>query len=251
MKTYKIYYINLDKSLNRKAFMERQFKDFNVGITRFPAVYGKEQDKNLLENAKKNHAFFSHFPYLNDGEIGLNMTYKNLWKEIVQQEEDFAIILEDDALVDPSFFKNIDALLQQLSLNDFVDISGRKGCCTIAKNEFTTTYVIPPLQTTGQIIGKKGAANFLKNISHYYAPIDVIKQDVYNHKVNVMVSNQKYVTSNDKNIGGTTIQQKKMPKFKKIIREILRPIWQLVAFFVYKTPRFIRNYSFYKAIKKN
>ena len=49
-----------------------------------------------------------------------------------------------------------------------------------------------------------------------------------------------------KNVGGTTIQQKKMPKFKKVLREITRPIWQFVAFITYKSYRAIRNYSFYR-----
>jgi len=249
MKTYKVYYINLEKSTERRAFMENQFNDLQIPITRFPAVYGKEQNKDILKIAKKNHKLFAHYPYLNDGEIGLNMTYKNLWSAIANQKEDFAIILEDDALIINDFFKNINTLLNNLSSNDFVDISGRKGFYPIKKNKLTTTYVIPPLQTTGQVIGKKGAENFLKNISHYYAPIDVVKQDIYKHKVHVMVTNKAFVTSNDKNIGGTTIQQKTMPQIHKIIREIIRPLWQLMSFFLYKTPRFIKNYIFYKKIK--
>jgi glycosyl transferase family 25 len=83
------------------------------------------------------------------------------------------------------------------------------------------------------------------NLNKYYAPIDVLKQDVFKHKVNVFTTNKIYVISNDKNIGGTTIQQKKLPKINKVIREIVRPFWQLIALLTYKIYRATKNYLFY------
>ena len=44
MKTYKVYYINLDKSIERKTFMENQFQKLKIPITRISATYGKELD---------------------------------------------------------------------------------------------------------------------------------------------------------------------------------------------------------------
>ena len=83
------------------------------------------------------------------------------------------------------------------------------------------------------------------NLSDYYAPIDVMKQDVYKHKVNVYNTNKVYVSSNDKNVGGTTIQDKKMPLLNKYLREIVRPFWQLITLITYKNYRAIKNYSYY------
>ncbi len=44
---YKVYYINLDKSTNRRDFMEDQFKKLNIPITRISATYGKELDADF------------------------------------------------------------------------------------------------------------------------------------------------------------------------------------------------------------
>ncbi|WP_246034875.1 glycosyltransferase family 25 protein [Polaribacter aestuariivivens] len=247
MSSFKVYYINLDKSLERRNFMENQFKKLNIPLTRMPAVYGKELPQDFLKKAKSQFNIFTHYPNLNDGEIGLTKTYFDLWKIIGTQKEDFAIILEDDALLTDSFFEDLELLLKSITKNTFLDISGRKGFYEINSTEFTSTFLVPSLQTTGQIIGKKAAEILFKNLNTYYAPIDVLKQDVFKHKTPVLTTNKCYVTSNDKNVGGTTIQQKKMPKFKKIVREIVRPFWQLITLLTYKTYRFLKNYAFYKS----
>ena len=246
MSSFKVYYINLDISVQRRDFMENQFKKLNIPLTRIPAVYGKKLPQDFLKKAKRQHNILTHFPYLNDGEIGLTKTYFDLWKIIGNQNEDFAIVLEDDALLTESFFNDLSLLLNEISKYDFLDISGRKGVFKIHSTKLTNTFLIPALQTTGQIIGKEAAKNLSKNLSVYYSPIDVLKQDVFKHKTPVLTTNKCYVSSNDKNVGGTTIQQKKMPKFKKIFREIMRPFWQLIALLTYKLQRCIRNYIFYK-----
>lgn len=249
MKTYKVYYINLDKSVDRKEFMENQFKKLNVPIERISAVYGKELPSYFLRNAKKQFKILTHFPNLNDGEIGLTKTYFDLWKKISVQKEDFSIILEDDSFIKNIFFKDLPNLLAQITTNDYVDISGRKGLFSLEKTKYLTKYTVPALGTTGQIIGKLGAKKLIENLTTFYAPIDVLKQDVFRHKVKVFSTNKAYIVSNDKNVGGSTIQQKDMPKIKKVIREIIRPFWQLLTLFTFKLYRAIRNYVFYKTVK--
>jgi glycosyl transferase family 25 len=246
MKTYKIYYINLDKSTERRAFMEQQFKELNVPITRISAVYGKELDKEFLKKEKRKHQILAHFPFPNDGEIGICQTHFKLWEFLAKQPEDFSIVLEDDALVREDFLNDLEQLLAQITIDDFLDISGKKGFYTLHKTELITQFLMPPVLMIGQIIGKNAAKRLSENFSEYYAPIDVMKQDVYKHKVPLYSTVKKYVKTNDANLGGTTIQQKNLPKLNKIIRELLRPFWQILALFTYKLQRCVRNYIYYK-----
>ena len=62
MKSFKIYYINLDKSTKRREFMEDQFKKLNISASRISAIYGKELDNEFLKNEKKKTPHFSSFP---------------------------------------------------------------------------------------------------------------------------------------------------------------------------------------------
>lgn len=227
--------------------MEAQFKELNIPLTRMPAVYGKELPQGFLKNAKSQFNIFTHYPNLNDGEIGLTKTYFDLWKIITKQKENYAIVLEDDALLTKDFFPDLEKLLFIITENDFLDISGRKGFLKLSSNNLTTKFIIPSLQTTGQIIGRKAAKTLSHNLTTYCAPIDVLKQDVYKHKVKVFTTIKKYVSSNDENVGGSTIQQNNMTVWKKVIREFVRPFWQITTFFTFKLNRCIRNYLFYKS----
>ncbi len=107
--SYKVYYINLDKSKNRRDFMENQFKKLKVPITRISAVYGKELDATILKKEKRKHNILAHFPYPNDGEIGICLTHFKLWEFLSKQPEDFSIVLEDDAEIHPDFFEDLEA----------------------------------------------------------------------------------------------------------------------------------------------
>jgi glycosyl transferase family 25 len=243
---YKVYYINLDKSTNRRDFMEDQFKKLNIPVTRISATYGKELDNDFLKKEKRKHNILAHFPLPNDGEIGICLTHFKLWKFLSNQSENFSIILEDDALFHEDFFKDLEQLLSQITINDFLDISGKKGFFPLEKKELTTKFLIPPVLMIGQIIGKNAAKKLSANLSDYYAPIDVMKQDVYKHKVPLYSTNKQYVISIDKKMGGSTIQQNNMIMWKKGIREIIRPFWQIITLFTFKLNRCIRNYLFYK-----
>jgi glycosyl transferase family 25 len=246
MKSYKVYYINLDKSTKRRDFMENQFKKLNIPITRISATYGKELDKEFLKKEKRKHNILAHFPFPNDGEIGICLTHFKLWKFLSNQPEDFSIILEDDALIHEDFFNDLERLLSQITICDFLDISGKKGFYSLEKNELLNKFLMPPVLMIGQIIGRKAAEKLSKNISDYYAPIDVMKQDVYKHKVPLYSTNKKYVVSVDTKFGGSTIQRNNMIIWKKVIRELIRPFWQLFAFFTYKLNRLLKNYNFYQ-----
>ncbi|QNM86054.1 glycosyltransferase family 25 protein [Polaribacter pectinis] len=246
MSSYKVYYINLDKSLERRTFMENQFKELNIPITRITAVYGKKLDKALLKNEKSKHKILAHFPYPNDGEIGICLTHFKLWDFLSKQPEDFSIVLEDDAEVHKDFFTDLKQLLEQITIDDFLDISGKKGFFSLNKNDLITKFLMPPVLMIGQIIGRNAAKKLSDNLSDYYAPIDVMKQDVYKHKVKLYSTNKKYVESIDKKMGGSTIQQNNMIVWKKVIREIIRPFWQIISLFTYKLNRCVRNYIFYK-----
>lgn len=246
MMSYKVYYINLDKSTKRRDFMENQFKELNIPITRISATYGKELDKEFLRKEKRKHHILAHFPLPNDGEIGICLTHFKLWEFLANQPEDFSIVLEDDALVHKDFFKDLDQLLEQITINDFIDISGKKGFYSLEKNELLNKFLMPPVLMIGQIIGKNAAKKLSDNLSDYYAPIDVMKQDVYKHKVPLYSTNKQYVVSIDKKMGGSTIQQNNMIVWKKVIREMIRPFWQIFTLFTYKLNRCVRNYLFYK-----
>jgi GR25 family glycosyltransferase involved in LPS biosynthesis len=91
-----IYYINLDKDIERKKNIELQFK--NKNITRVEGVYGKALDNETLykytERSKKD---YSRNEKMSPGEIGCLLSHIKLFKESLNNNEPYILVLEDDA----------------------------------------------------------------------------------------------------------------------------------------------------------
>ena len=114
---------------------------------------------------------------------------------------------------------------------DIVDISGRRGFWKSAKSKKNKNYELiqfntPPLGMLGKVIGKDAAKYLFKNNSKYRGPVDVMLQKTYQHKLEIWSVNKGYVTHNDRDIGGSTIQNNKKIA-EKINRELKRPFWRL------------------------
>ncbi|WP_281163582.1 glycosyltransferase family 25 protein [Psychroflexus tropicus] len=246
MVSFKIYFINLDRSQERRSFMESQLSKFDVNFERFTAVDGKSLDSRFIYKAKGQHKLIKHFPSLNFGEIGLIKSYFDLFEIISKQKEDYAIIFEDDVKIEHSFFDEIHDILKSITTNDFVDISGKKGFSLIIENKGLRLFAVPPRGTTGQILGKHAATKLHTKLYKYEAPIDILLQEVNIHNVRIYNTAKTYVTHCDDLVGGTTIQNKKLIKFKKIIREVKRPFWQFSSLITYKVLRVMNNYKYYK-----
>ena len=95
MENLPVYYINLDKDVERKKYVEVQFK--NKNITRVSGVYGKALDNETLykytERSKKD---YSRNEKMSPGEIGCLLSHIKLFKESLNNNEPYILVLEDD-----------------------------------------------------------------------------------------------------------------------------------------------------------
>lgn len=227
---YKIYYINLDESIKRKEFMQQQFFKLGKQATRIPAVNGHHLKKTETLSINKQ-TVFSHFSIALPGELGVFLSYKKAWSMIAKQTEEYAILLEDDVLLDSSLFKDLPKILKHLSVNSILDISGRPGffkksSMTVLDSMSINYFTTPSLGTTGRIYTKLAAHNINKSMPYYLAPVDVMLQKIYQHKICVYSSTKVYVKHVEDLVGGTTIQVKSGLSYKKIFRELKRPLWR-------------------------
>lgn len=113
---FQCFLINLNKDTERYAFMDAQLQSLGLRYQRVEAVYGKEYldgsvktdvryDKTLSD--KHNKLGRSLTP----GEIGCAISHHNVYKKIIDNGIDFALILEDDIKFDPSFNNELYRLL--------------------------------------------------------------------------------------------------------------------------------------------
>lgn len=250
MNRYKIYYINLDRSKERNDFIQKQLKSLNQEWIRIPAVNGSDLDEKIVEQAGRNQSLVMSLVKPNAGQVGCFLSHRKAWEIIKEQEEDFAILLEDDIVIHKELFDEIDDILNCISTDDYIDLSGIKGKMIFEKNKILTKFVTPAHGTIGQIVGKGAAKNLYANMSEYMTAVDNMLRFVYIYKVPIWTSNKAYVSTIDDELGGSTIDYKEHESSKKnIFIKIIKPFWRISHALMKLKLRF-QNYLFYSAYKK-
>ena len=100
VRPYKIYYINMDKSVDRRKNMEKQFRKWNIPAVRIRGIDGyalKDKNKGTLYNGMK---FENYSTRLNPGEIGCTLSHIIAIKEAYNNMHSQVIFLEDDTGID-------------------------------------------------------------------------------------------------------------------------------------------------------
>ncbi|EOZ9389390.1 glycosyltransferase family 25 protein [Enterobacter cancerogenus] len=92
----KIFIVNLKQSVDRRQKMEKQLHALGLSAEFIEAVDGRlmSDEEKTRVTAKINYAFLP-------GEIGCALSHQKIYKQIVDEEIDQALILEDDVLIDP------------------------------------------------------------------------------------------------------------------------------------------------------
>lgn len=103
----KIFVIHYDKLSERKVNMIKQLKENNID-----AEFISNKGKDVLTNNDK-----MPFSNINDAEISLFLHHIECFKKIIENQDEFALILEDDAIFDNIFFETLKNYLIHLPSN--------------------------------------------------------------------------------------------------------------------------------------
>lgn len=101
MNKHKIYYINLEESIERKNFMEKQFKDLSFNYMRIKAINGKliqikkpiNKLRGVIDNYKYNIKVKKKFI---NTQIGCLFSHIKCFDKILDDNNNIGIIMEDD-----------------------------------------------------------------------------------------------------------------------------------------------------------
>lgn len=127
-----VYYINLDRSLNRKKFMEAQFGRYNItNYKRISGVDGKQLN-NILKDNINGTSFTNNYLDLTKNEVGCLLSHLKAIKTAYDNNLDQVLILEDDCSLDLMFFwkdDKITSLLNKLNKPDWEIFQLYTGNC--------------------------------------------------------------------------------------------------------------------------
>jgi len=109
------FVINLDKNPERLAFMREQFKRLGMEVERFPAVYGKAMTaEDLRRDFARVRSYIAVQRKLEPSQVACSLSHANVYKEIIDRNLPYALILEDDVKLGNGFLEALDRVEKAL-----------------------------------------------------------------------------------------------------------------------------------------
>ena len=100
----KTYLINLDRNPERLEFMRGQLGRLGIAFERFPAVWGRGLSAEERRACfSKVRSFIAAGKRLSDAEIGVAMSHAGCCRRMVEANEQYALVLEDDVVLSDGF----------------------------------------------------------------------------------------------------------------------------------------------------
>lgn len=115
----KTFVVNLKRSLDRRKYMQTLLKDFPYPWEFFEAVDGREI-KNLNEVYNEKKAIHFYGKALTRGEVGCALSHLGIYKKMIDENIDKALILEDDIILEKNFLELITMLNKKKLHNDVI-----------------------------------------------------------------------------------------------------------------------------------
>jgi GR25 family glycosyltransferase involved in LPS biosynthesis len=203
----KIFIINLDKDIERYENCKKQLVKYNINnYERFPGIDGSK----LTEKERKNVTSDIGNLIASPSMIGCGISHINLWKKIIREGIDKALILEDDFILKDNFIYKFDKAVKHAPENyDMIFLTDNLIHNKNIKFKDINAYFYKQIfisQTLAYIITIEGAKKILEYINKITNHIDIelCLLALYNNNINVISMKeplvyQTYDTSNNTN----------------------------------------------------
>ena len=170
-----IFVINVKSAVDRRLAMSETLSQMKSPWEFFEACESLHQDLTYKSTTAINH----HGRELRQGELACYSSHYMVWKKIVAEGLEQAVVLEDDLLVDPTMLDliaatDLDALkIPYLRLFHKHPTRVRiRELNFIAKERFLIQLLGRPAGTQGYVITRMGALQFISHCSTIKRPID-------------------------------------------------------------------------------
>jgi len=191
---FKVFLINLDSSTERFTFMDDQLKQLGIEYQRISAVYGKDLHATDISKVYDPQTNLQKYDKkLNLGEIGCYLSHVQCWQMIIDQQLDYALILEDDSVLDPALMTVIQHIDNLSTDWDYIKLChGRKQKGIVQSialdDRFSlSTCLKLPSSTRGQCVSLAGAEKLLATAYPIARPVDIDIQYWYEKQLRCFV----------------------------------------------------------------
>lgn len=169
-----IYVINLDRSIDRLNRISRHLAEAGLSFKRLPAIDGS----TVPDCETRTKAFRRcHGKEVLPAEVGCYLSHVKAALTMLDAGDEYAVIMEDDCVVAPSFARHVAALVRHDLLGlDMVRLQGRRSGLSIpiGRAEGTSVYSVLTRVSgsTCYIINRKAARAYVKELLPMCVPFD-------------------------------------------------------------------------------
>lgn len=247
----KIFVINLKDSADRFSYVKSQFDKLGLEIER---IEGVDADSLTQDNIKEVYSSEknrkTYVRPLHKGQIACYMAHIKAWKTIIDQDLDYAFILEDDAMISDKFSEALSFFDSTLGKWDFVRIQSNAKpkrifhCENIGDFSFVQ-YINTPGNTVAQVISKSAAITLLKGLLPFGMPVDINQQ--YYYKIGIHIDSLRPPIVSTSEIGEDSILRKydtSNCEHYPFVRQ-----WLSLNFYIKRIYRLVREYGFFAFLR--
>ena len=173
----KILVVNLERSADRREFMEQNLGQLGIEFKFFRAIDAHRGEHVPLSRYSERKALAEFGRPLSIGEVGCFASHYLLWQRCIVEREPL-VILEDDVLIDDQFPRALAAVreligrlrLIRLGLGFFCDQYSPAGSC---QGFDVVEYMRDKtLGTQGYAVSPEGAANLVAHAHAWFRSVD-------------------------------------------------------------------------------
>lgn len=226
MSTMPIYVVNLIDSISRKENVIKQFDKLSYKPTFFPAIDGRK----LTEDELNQSVVATN--YLTKGEIGCALSHLSIYKKMIAENINIALIFEDDIVFAENFtdeiIEQLLAFMSSIQENQpavlLLEDAPFKGkiITKLANNSVSIRKPINGFMAHAYFINLSAAKNILRIQSPIKFEIDAWKFYLYLHQLDLYCVSPSFVIQNPQ-INSVISEQKKVDfdhvdrrKYKKL-----------------------------------
>lgn len=229
--TMRSFVIHMSSSTARRPNADQLCADLpNAEL--FEAVNGRDPDQIAGVQLYPGNLHRPHYPFaLRPAEIGVFESHRRIWRKLVEENIDLAIITEDDLRIDPDRMTRALDMLAPLATPDHfirIPVKQREVPAQILAEQNGLRLILPKvigLQCVCQVVGRRAAERLLAATDKIDRPVDTFLQMHWLTGQPILALQGSGNQEVAREIGGSTIQTKP-PLSDKLTREFKRAAYR-------------------------
>ena len=210
------FIIHVETAHSRRENVKQLTSNCPIQARIHPAVDGSSLAVHEIDRVYKRNLHKPTYPFaLNAGEIGCFLSYRSVWKRMLDEKLDAALIIEDDIQINTDIFNSAFSLVKKYIIKlGYIKFPIKHRKCNYRSIDCNNNIMlceqeIIPLGTHCQLVSVGAAINMLDKTECFDRPVDTFQQlrHITNQRIYTVFPNG--VTDKSNQLSGSMIHKSK------------------------------------------